>query len=135
MFAFLHHYFYTNVQRVNIQNFSTSWSNGLAFCAIIHRYFPDEFNFDTLSANEPRQNFDLAFTVALYTTFYILWPIFHLFAFSIFRERAGIEPLIDTNDMVLMGAKPDWKVVFTYVQSLYRHLSRIQPPAILRERW
>jgi len=51
---------------VNIRNFSSSWSDGLAFCAIIHRYFPDEFNFDTLNANEARQNFDLAFTVALY---------------------------------------------------------------------
>lgn len=51
------------------------------------------------------------------------------------RERAGIEPLIETEDMLYMGAKPDWKVVFTYVQSLYRHLSRVQPPAIMRERW
>ncbi|CAF2733998.1 unnamed protein product [Rotaria sp. Silwood2] len=100
---------------VNIKNFSSSWNDGLAFCAIIHRYFPDEFNFETLTSDEPRQNFELAFTVAL--------------------ERAGIEPLIDIDDMILMGAKPDWKVVFTYVQSLYRHLSRIQPPAILRERW
>ncbi|CAF1577359.1 unnamed protein product [Rotaria sp. Silwood1] len=100
---------------INIKNFSSSWSDGLAFCALIHRYFPDEFNFDTLTADDPRQNFELAFTVAL--------------------ERAGIEPLIDIDDMILMGAKPDWKVVFTYVQSLYRHLSRTQPPAILRERW
>jgi hypothetical protein len=34
-----------------------------------------------------------------------------------------------------MGTKPDQKVVFTYVQSLYRHLSRLQPPAVMRERW
>ncbi|CAF0965682.1 unnamed protein product [Adineta steineri] len=100
---------------VNIRNFSSSWNDGLAFCAIIHRYFPDEFNFETLNTHERRQNFDLAFTVAL--------------------ERAGIEPLIDTDDMIYMGDKPDWKVVFTYVQSLYRNLSRIQPPAIMRERW
>lgn len=49
---------------VNIRNFSSSWADGLAFCAIIHRYFPDEFNFDTLASSEPRRNFDLAFTVA-----------------------------------------------------------------------
>lgn len=100
---------------IHIRNFSSSWSDGLAFCAIVHRYFPEEFNFDTLNANERRQNFDLAFNVALI--------------------RAGIEPLIDTNDMLSMGNKPDSKVVFTYVQSLYRHLSRLQPPAVLRERW
>ncbi|KAL3199064.1 hypothetical protein MRX96_044033 [Rhipicephalus microplus] len=37
------------------------------------------------------------------------------------REQAGISPLLDTEDMVLMK-KPDWKCVFTYVQSLYRNL-------------
>ncbi|KAH7957311.1 hypothetical protein HPB52_017376 [Rhipicephalus sanguineus] len=36
-------------------------------------------------------------------------------------EQAGISPLLDTEDMVLMK-KPDWKCVFTYVQSLYRNL-------------
>ena len=61
-------------------------------------------------------------------------PLFFSF-FLFLRERAGIDPLIDTDDMIYMGNKPDWKVVFTYVQSLYRHLSRIQPPAIMRERW
>ena len=57
------------------------------------------------------------------------------FSSFVFRERAGIEPLIQTDDMILMGEKPDWKVVFTYVQSLYRHLSRFEPPAVMRTRW
>ena len=52
-----------------------------------------------------------------------------------FSHRAGIEPLIDTDDMIFMGSRPDAKVVFTYVQSLYRHLSRRQLPAMMRERW
>ncbi len=34
---------------------------------------------------------------------------------------ADIAPLLDTEDMVRMQ-KPDWKCVFTYVQSIYRHL-------------
>ena len=33
----------------------------------------------------------------------------------------GAAPLLDTDDMIAMGSKPDWKCVFTYVQSLYRH--------------
>jgi len=58
-----------------------------------------------------------------------------LLVFFSSSERAGIDPLIDTDDMIYMGTKPDQKVVFTYVQSLYRHLSRLQPPAVMRERW
>ncbi|CAG5089552.1 Protein of unknown function [Cotesia congregata] len=34
-------------------------------------------------------------------------------------EIAGIVPLLDVEDMVVMR-KPDWKCVFTYVQSIYR---------------
>ena len=35
------------------------------------------------------------------------------------RDKAGIAPLLDVEDMVLM-IRPDWKCVFTYVQSFYR---------------
>lgn len=38
-------------------------------------------------------------------------------AFS--SEKAGIAPLLDVDDMVACR-KPDWKCVFTYVQSIYR---------------
>jgi hypothetical protein len=37
----------------------------------------------------------------------------------IYSEKAGIAPLLDVEDMVIMR-KPDWKCVFTYVQSVYR---------------
>ncbi len=36
-----------------------------------------------------------------------------------YSEKAGIAPLLDVDDMV-MYKKPDWKCVFTYVQSIYR---------------
>ncbi|XP_049853193.1 microtubule-associated protein futsch-like isoform X2 [Schistocerca gregaria] len=87
---------YKNIQ---IDNFSTSWSNGLAFCALIHHFLPDAFDYDSLRPEERRKNFELAFTVA--------------------DEKAGIAPLLDVEDMVMMR-KPDWKCVFTYVQSVYR---------------
>ena len=35
-------------------------------------------------------------------------------------------PLLETEDMLMMKNKPDWKCVFTYVQSLYRHLNKLQ---------
>ncbi|CAG2058420.1 unnamed protein product [Timema podura] len=87
---------YKNIQ---IENFSTSWSNGLAFCALIHHFCPDAFDYDTLKPEERRKNFELAFRVA--------------------DDKAGIAPLLDVEDMVMMR-KPDWKCVFTYVQSIYR---------------
>jgi hypothetical protein len=33
----------------------------------------------------------------------------------------GCAPLLEVNDMIEMGDKPDWKCVFTYIQSLYKH--------------
>lgn len=36
-----------------------------------------------------------------------------------YSEKAGIYPLLDVDDMVAMR-KPDWKCVFTYVQSIHR---------------
>ncbi|KAH7960646.1 hypothetical protein HPB49_022005 [Dermacentor silvarum] len=86
---------------VDITNFSTSWNDGMAFCALIHHFYPDAFDYDKLEPKNRRHNFDLAFRTA--------------------EEQAGISPLLDTEDMVLMK-KPDWKCVFTYVQSLYRNL-------------
>lgn len=48
----------------------------------------------------------------------------------IFRELAGIYPLLEVDDMVRFQ-KPDWKCVFTYVQSFYRRFrdGRSPPPA------
>ncbi|KAH7955801.1 hypothetical protein HPB52_003894 [Rhipicephalus sanguineus] len=88
-------------EHVDIQNFSTSWNDGMAFCALIHHFYPDAFDYEQLEPKNRRHNFDLAFRTA--------------------EEQAGISPLLDTEDMVLMK-KPDWKCVFTYVQSLYRNL-------------
>ena len=45
------------------------------------------------------------------------------------RELAGIYPLLEVDDMVRFQ-KPDWKCVFTYVQSFYRRFrdGRSPPP-------
>ena len=55
------------------------------------------------------------------------WYMFNLclhdriILYPIFRKKADIAPLLDVEDMVRMK-KPDWKCVFTYVQSFYRKL-------------
>ncbi|CAG9561571.1 unnamed protein product [Danaus chrysippus] len=84
---------------VKLENFSSSWSDGLAFCALLHHFLPDAFDYSSLSPDSRRHNFTLAFKIA--------------------DEKAGIYPLLDVDDMVAMR-KPDWKCVFTYVQSIYR---------------
>ncbi|KAL6479944.1 hypothetical protein MHYP_G00109770 [Metynnis hypsauchen] len=84
-------------------------SNGLnaeAFCALVHRFFPDSFDFSTLKANEREKNFTLTFSTA--------------------ESLAGCCPLLDVSDMLLMGKNPDPFSVFTYVQSLCQHLSKIE---------
>lgn len=91
---------------VCIENFSSSWSDGLAFCALIHRFFPSAFDFSTLKASEREKNFTLAFSTA--------------------ETLADCCPLLEVSDMLLMGKNPDPLCVFTYVQALCHHLSKIE---------
>ncbi|XP_042276890.1 smoothelin isoform X1 [Thunnus maccoyii] len=93
-------------EHVDIQNFSSSWSNGMAFCALVHNFFPESFDYDSLSPNNRRQNFEVAFSTA--------------------ETYANCMPLLEVEDMMIMGNKPDSKCVFTYVQSLVNHLRRYE---------
>ncbi|KAI4894441.1 hypothetical protein NFI96_010498, partial [Prochilodus magdalenae] len=95
-----------NYEGVSIENFSSSWSDGLAFCALVHRFFPTAFDFSALKASEREKNFTLAFSTA--------------------ESLADCCPLLDVSDMILMGKNPDPFSVFTYVQSLCQHLSKIE---------
>lgn len=51
-------------QDLQITNFSTSWSDGLAFCALIHHFYPEAFDYYKLKPENRRENFELAFKVA-----------------------------------------------------------------------
>lgn len=95
-----------NYEGVNIENFSSSWCDGMAFCALIHRFFPDAFDFASLSPKEREKNFTLAFKTA--------------------ETLADCCPLLEVSDMLLMGNHPDPMCVFTYVQSLCHSLSKIE---------
>ncbi|VDI08894.1 Hypothetical predicted protein [Mytilus galloprovincialis] len=89
-------------ENVEVTNFSSSWNNGMAFCALIHHFYPESFEWSRLDPKKRRANFTLAFNIA--------------------EKYADIAPLLDVDDMVKMQ-KPDWKCVFTYVQSFYRKLN------------
>lgn len=95
-----------NYEGVNIENFSSSWCDGLAFCALIHRFFPDAFDYSSLNPNEREKNFSLAFETA--------------------ESLADCCPLLEVSDMIMMGNHPDPMCVFTYVQSLCHSLSKIE---------
>ena len=67
MCIYLTLYFYIfGLQNIEIKNFSTSWSDGLAFCALIHHFYPDSFDYTKLEGKNPRANFQLAFDTAEY---------------------------------------------------------------------
>lgn len=88
-------------EHVDVQNFSSSWSSGMAFCALIHKFFPDAFDYAALDPAARRHNFTLAFSTA--------------------EKLADCAQLLDVDDMVRL-AVPDSKCVYTYIQELYRSL-------------
>lgn len=92
---------------IPISNFSVCWNDGLAFCALIHVFYPDNFDWYALKSENRRYNFTLGFDKA--------------------EELADIYPLLEVDDMVKYQ-KPDWKCVFTYVQSFYRRFRDAKAP-------
>ncbi|XP_067862058.1 smoothelin isoform X2 [Heptranchias perlo] len=88
-------------EHVAIQNFSSSWSDGMAFCALVHNFFPEAFDYSELNPSNRRHNFEVAFTMA--------------------EKLADCPQLLDVEDMVRMK-EPDWKCVYTYIQEYYRCL-------------
>ena len=51
-------------QNVEVKDFSSSFADGLALCAILHSFLPDEVPYDDLSPGNRRENFTVAMQVA-----------------------------------------------------------------------
>lgn len=49
---------------IDITNFSSSWTDGLALCALLHTYLPEQIPFSLLSPNNKNHNFQVAFKAA-----------------------------------------------------------------------
>ncbi|XP_049276632.1 cytospin-A isoform X4 [Anopheles funestus] len=86
-------------RNIDITNFSSSWNDGLALCAIMHSYLPDRIPYDKLNQNDKRRNFSLAFTAA---------------------ESVGIQTSLSIDEMCLQE-RPDWQQVMGYVTAIYKH--------------
>ncbi|XP_019403109.1 PREDICTED: microtubule-actin cross-linking factor 1 isoform X15 [Crocodylus porosus] len=81
---------------VKCTNFSSCWSDGKMFNALIHRYRPDLVDMERVQIQSSRENLEQAFEIA---------------------ERLGVTRLLDAEDVDVPS--PDEKSVITYVSSIY----------------
>eukprot|EP00050_Salpingoeca_kvevrii_P008102 m.300739 g.300739 ORF g.300739 m.300739 type:complete len:2210 (+) comp14529_c0_seq1:115-6744(+) len=88
---------------VSVKNFTTSWRDGLAFNAIIHKHRPDLFDFDKLDPANAYFNLEHAFKVA--------------------EEELGLVQLLDPQDVIDM---PDEKSIMTYLVGYYHKFAQME---------
>ncbi|KAL4659700.1 spectrin beta chain, non-erythrocytic 1-like isoform X3 [Arapaima gigas] len=93
---------------VNVHNFTTSWRDGLAFNAIIHKHRPDLIEFDTLKRSNAHYNLQNAFNVA--------------------EKELGLTKLLDPEDVNV--DQPDEKSIITYVATYYHYFSKMKALAV-----
>uniref|UniRef100_A0A8C2YIC9 Spectrin beta chain n=1 Tax=Chinchilla lanigera TaxID=34839 RepID=A0A8C2YIC9_CHILA len=93
---------------VNIQNFTTSWRDGLAFNALIHRHRPDLVDFSKLAKSNANYNLQRAFRTA--------------------EQHLGLARLLDPEDVNMEA--PDEKSIITYVVSFYHYFSKMKALAV-----
>ncbi|XP_051928429.1 microtubule-actin cross-linking factor 1 isoform X19 [Hippocampus zosterae] len=83
-------------------NFTSSWSDGRMFNALLHRYRPDLINMEAVSQQSNLDNLEHAFEIA---------------------ESLGVTRLLDAEDVDV--PVPDEKSVITYVSSIYDAFPKI----------
>uniref|UniRef100_A0A182WEG4 EH domain-binding protein 1 n=1 Tax=Anopheles minimus TaxID=112268 RepID=A0A182WEG4_9DIPT len=90
-----------NYNGVKVTNLTTSWRNGMAFCAVIHHFYPNLIDMTKLSPGNVIENCRTAFDAA---------------------EKLGIPRVIEPRDMNLL-AVPDKLAVMTYLYQLRAHFT------------
>jgi len=92
---------------VKITNMSSSWKNGLAFCAIIHRFRPDLIDFTNLDPEQIERNCTIVFKIA--------------------EAELGIPSLLDPADMAECKS-PDRLSILTYLSEFYHKFKAEKSP-------
>uniref|UniRef100_A0A8C7UXK1 Spectrin beta chain n=1 Tax=Oncorhynchus mykiss TaxID=8022 RepID=A0A8C7UXK1_ONCMY len=93
---------------VNVHNFTTSWRDGLAFNAIVHKHRPDVIEFDSLKRSNAHYNLQNAFNTA--------------------ENKLGLTKLLDPEDVNV--DQPDEKSIITYVATYYHYFSKMKALAV-----
>ncbi|XP_068455206.1 protein-methionine sulfoxide oxidase mical3b-like isoform X3 [Clinocottus analis] len=93
---------------VAVRDLTTSWKNGLALCALIHRHRPKLIDFDSLDSSSIEENTRLSFDVA--------------------ERHFGISPLMTVDEMNSV-AEPDSLSMVMYLSQFYQLLKDTLPPA------
>ncbi|XP_067941733.1 spectrin beta chain-like isoform X2 [Watersipora subatra] len=97
---------------VNVRNFTTSWKDGLAFNAIIHKHRPDLIPFNKLTKANPIANLNNAFNTA--------------------EDKLGIASLLDAEDVNV--ELPDEKSIITYVVTYYHYFNKMKAESVYGRR-
>ncbi|XP_050344038.1 spectrin beta chain isoform X6 [Nymphalis io] len=97
---------------VNVRNFTTSWRDGLAFNAIIHKHRPDLIQFEKLHRSNHIHNLNNAFNVA--------------------EEKLGLTKLLDAEDIAV--EHPDERSIITYVVTYYHYFSKMKQETVQGKR-
>ncbi|KAL8729353.1 MAG: hypothetical protein Q9181_005029 [Wetmoreana brouardii] len=92
-------------EEVEVRDFSASWNDGLAFCALLDIHRPDLIDYDKLDKNDHRGNMQLAFNIA--------------------SKEIGIPDLLDVDD-VCDVAKPDERSLMTYIAYWFHAFSQME---------
>ncbi|KAL9015856.1 MAG: hypothetical protein Q9185_006771 [Variospora sp. 1 TL-2023] len=90
---------------VDVRDFSASWNDGLAFCALLDIHRPDLMDYEKLDKNDHRGNMQLAFTIA--------------------AKEIGIPDLLDVDD-VCDVTKPDERSLMTYIAYWFHAFSQME---------
>src|SRR5256714_5664003 len=90
---------------VDVKDFSSSWNDGLAFCALLDIHRPDLIDYDSLDKSDHRGNMQLAFDIA--------------------SKEIGIPDLLDVEDVADVP-RPDERSLMTYIAYWFHAFSAME---------